>query len=92
MLLNLPFYPNTGDGRQCYQVAMQSVLKHFLGKEFSREELDHLTGRKTEFWTWTAQIVPVLESLDDEDVEVQRIVGARMLADALSIVRSLAKS
>lgn len=63
MLLPFPFYPNTGDGRQCYQVAMQVVLKHFLGKDFSREELDALTERKTEFWTWTAQIVPVLHDL-----------------------------
>ena len=63
-VLEIPFYTNnSGDGNQCYQVAMQSVLKHFLGKEFSLEELDKLTRRKEGKWTATAQIVPVLYDL-----------------------------
>jgi len=45
------------------QVAMKSVLKHFLGKNFSLEELDKLTGRKTGLWTWTSQGVTVLDDL-----------------------------
>ncbi len=63
MLLNIPFYENKGDGNQCMQVAMQSVLKYFLNKEYSLEELDKLTRRKAGFWTWTSQIVPVLHNL-----------------------------
>jgi len=42
---------------------MQSVLKHFLDKEYSLDELDKLTGRKDGFFTWTSQIVPVLYDL-----------------------------
>jgi len=60
MKLDLPFYENKGDGQQCMQVAMQIVLKHFLDKEFSLEELDLLTKRKEGKWTWTPQIVSVL--------------------------------
>ena len=39
---------------------MKTVLKHFLHKDVSLEELDTLTGRKTGFWTWTSQVVTVL--------------------------------
>jgi hypothetical protein len=63
-ILKVPFYANTsGDGNQCYQVAMQSTLKYFLGKEFSLEELDKLTRRKDGKWTATSQIVPTLYDL-----------------------------
>jgi hypothetical protein len=46
MLLNIPFYKNDNDGMQCMQVAMKSVLKYFLNKYFSLDELDILTKRK----------------------------------------------
>lgn len=63
-LLDVPFYPNTtGDGNQCYQVAMKSVIKYFLNKEMSSEELDKLTKRKEGFWTYTPQVVPPLYDL-----------------------------
>ena len=45
------------------QVAMKSVLKHFLDKDFSLEDLDKLTGRKNGLWTWTTQVVTVLHDL-----------------------------
>ncbi|MBU3941267.1 MAG: peptidase C39 family protein [Nanoarchaeota archaeon] len=63
MLLKIPFYENNGDGNQCMQVAMKSVLKYFLDKDFSLSELDNLTGRKEDFWTYTSQIVSVLYDL-----------------------------
>lgn len=63
MLLNIPFYQNNKEGNQCAQVAMQSVIKHFLNKEFSLDELDKLTGRKPNLWTWTSQIASVLCNL-----------------------------
>ncbi len=62
-MLNLPFYVNNGDGNQCYQVAMQSVLKYFLNKEFDVVDLDRLTERKPEKWTATTQILPALYDL-----------------------------
>ena len=63
MILKIPFYENKGDGNQCMQVAMKSVLKHFLDKDFSLAELDKLTGRKENLWTWTSQVVTVLHDL-----------------------------
>jgi len=63
VMLNVPFYANTGDGSQCYQVAMQSALKYFLSEDFSVETLDKLTNRKKDKWTATTQIVPALYEL-----------------------------
>ncbi len=63
MNLSVPFYENREDGNQCMQVAMKSVLKHFLDKDFSLKDLDKLTGRKNGLWTWTSQIVTVLHDL-----------------------------
>jgi hypothetical protein len=60
MIQKIPFYENNGDGNQCMQVAMKCVLKHFLDKEFSLDELDKLTGRKKNLWTYTPQIVSAL--------------------------------
>ena len=62
-LLNVPFYINEGDGTVCYRVAMQSVLKYFLGKEYSLNELIRLTDKKPGKWTSTTQIVPALHDL-----------------------------
>jgi hypothetical protein len=42
---------------------MQSVLKHFLGKEFPLDYLDKISGRKPGLWTGTVQIVPPLYDL-----------------------------
>jgi hypothetical protein len=63
MITPVPFYENKGDGNQCMQVTMKSILKHFLDKDFSLEELDKLTERKTGLWTWTSQVVIVLYDL-----------------------------
>ena len=60
MILNVPLYENNKDGNQCMQASMQSVLKYYLNKEFSLEELDILTNRKPNLWTYTPQIVSVL--------------------------------
>ncbi|MBI1973607.1 hypothetical protein HYS54_02235 [Candidatus Micrarchaeota archaeon] len=63
MILKIPFYPDAGDGKQCAQVCMQMVLKHFLDKEFSVGELVQLTNRAEGLWTWPPQIVVALHDL-----------------------------
>ena len=63
MKIDVPFYTNDGNGKQCMQVAMQCVLKHFLHVEYSLEELDHITKRKDEYWTWTSQVAVALDDL-----------------------------
>ncbi|MDX9970375.1 MAG: hypothetical protein RBS56_00505 [Candidatus Gracilibacteria bacterium] len=63
MQLNIPFFLNDNDGNQCMQVTMKTVLKYFLDKDFTLEELDKLTGRKNGLWTWTTQAITVLDDL-----------------------------
>ena len=63
MIVNIPYFENNNNGKQCMQVAMKCVLKYFLNKDFSLDKLDKLTGRKNNFWTYTFQIVPVLYDL-----------------------------
>jgi len=63
MRLNIPFYKNDEEGNQCVQVAMKTVLKYFLKKDYSLDKLDKLTGRREGKWTWTFQMVPVLHDL-----------------------------
>lgn len=60
ILLDVPFYKNDDVGIQCMQVTMQCVLKYYLGIETTLNELDILSNRKDEYWTWTSQIVPAL--------------------------------
>ena len=62
-MLQIPFFENSGDGNQCLQVAMKSVIKYFLDKDISLSELDKMTERKEGKWTWTSQIVTVLYDL-----------------------------
>lgn len=42
---------------------MQVVVKHFLGRDLSLAELDKLTGRSPQEWTWTTQCVSVLHQM-----------------------------
>lgn len=62
-MLEVPFYEQTGAGKQCMQVTMQSVLKYFFGKKYSLSELDKITERKPRKWTWTPQIVNAFHNL-----------------------------
>ena len=55
MILDVPFYTNAGDGRQCLQASLQSLIKYYLNTDYSLEELDELTGRKPAQWSWTVQ-------------------------------------
>ncbi|MGM5487971.1 MAG: peptidase C39 family protein [Nanobdellota archaeon] len=63
MILDIPFYTNSGT--QCSQVAMKNVLEYF-GKMYSLSQLDHATGRRDSFYTWTTQNVAALFNLGME--------------------------
>lgn len=63
MITDLPFYKNDGDGNQCLQVCGKIVIKHFLDRDCSLDELDELTGRKAGLWTYTPQIVSILDDV-----------------------------
>ncbi|MDD4353852.1 MAG: hypothetical protein PHN56_05340, partial [Candidatus Nanoarchaeia archaeon] len=60
-MIDLPFYEN--DGNSCMQACMRTAIKFFLNKEYSLRELDLLTKRKDDYWTWTPQGVIALHEL-----------------------------
>ena len=61
--MQIPFYPNTGDGTHCWQAALKMALKYFEPeKDFSYEELDEITAKQEGKWTWpTAGMLWLLE-------------------------------
>lgn len=61
--LDIPFYKNDEAWLQCVQVIMKTAIKYFLNKDYSLEELDEITWRKWEFWTWYSQAIPPLYNL-----------------------------
>jgi hypothetical protein len=63
IMLDVPFYKNSGDGKRCFQTAMNSAIKYFLDEDFPLKDLDIMTGRKTGKWTFTTQIIPALYEL-----------------------------
>lgn len=49
----VPFYENTPDNTHCFQAALRMVLKYFLPEqEYSWEELETITVKKKDGWTW----------------------------------------
>jgi len=51
--LKVPFYGNTEDNTHCYQACFKTILKYYFpNNEYSWEELDRLTGKKKDKWTW----------------------------------------
>lgn len=49
----IPFFSNTEDNTHCFQAAIQIVLKYFLPQEeYSIEELDRITAKVKDLWTW----------------------------------------
>lgn len=62
--IKVPFRVAIGDPDRCYEAAMQSVLLYYYpDSAITLDELDRLVGRKPGFWTWTCQLVPVMDHL-----------------------------
>lgn len=50
---DVPFYSNTSDDTHCFQAALKMVLKYFQpDKEFSWEDLERISAKKKDLWTW----------------------------------------
>lgn len=50
---NVPFYGNTPDDTHCFQAALRMILKYFYtDEEYSWEELDKITAKEPNLWTW----------------------------------------
>jgi len=53
MNLTIPFYSNTPDGTHCFQAALKMVAKYFwLQEECTWDELDTITAKTENRWTW----------------------------------------
>lgn len=59
----VPFFANLPDGTHCYQAALKMVLTYFINKEWSDEELDQITQKLKDKWTWpTASLIWLLKN------------------------------
>lgn len=68
---NVPFYPNTLDDTHCFQAAIRSVLKYFLpDKEYTWVELEIMTAKKEDLWTWPTQGLITLHRLGFEIIDM----------------------
>lgn len=61
--MNIPFYPNTGDGTHCFQAALMMALGYFEPEhEFTYAELDAISQKLPGKWTWpTAAMLWLME-------------------------------
>ncbi len=51
--MDIPFFPNTGDGTHCLQAALKMALAvHMPGRSFTYEELDVISMKLPGLWTW----------------------------------------
>lgn len=49
----IPFYSNTSDNLHCFEASLRMILKYFKPKkEYSWKEMDNITGKKPNLWTW----------------------------------------
>lgn len=54
--MDVPFFPNTGDGTHCFQAALRMVLAKLMPrKSFGYEDLDIISGKQPGKWTWPTQ-------------------------------------
>jgi hypothetical protein len=61
--MDIPFFPNTGDGTHCFQAAMRMALAVLWPERtFTYEELDHISMKLPGLWTWpTAAMLWMIE-------------------------------
>lgn len=51
--MEVPFFANSQDNTHCFQAALAMILKAFWPeREFTWEELDEISGKKGDLWTW----------------------------------------
>ena len=59
----VPFFPNTAEGKHCYQAALAMIFKHFRPDEdYTYAELDRISDKVPGKWTWpTAAMLWMLD-------------------------------
>ncbi len=68
----IPFYTNTPDNTHCFQAAIKILAKHFWpAEEYSWEELDKITAKAKDLWTWHMAGVLWLQKKGVEIVDIE---------------------
>jgi len=53
IIKSVPFFSNTKDNTHCYQACLKMILGYFIAdRRWSWEELDQLTNKLPNMWTW----------------------------------------
>ncbi|MFA6602829.1 MAG: cysteine peptidase family C39 domain-containing protein [Candidatus Shapirobacteria bacterium] len=79
----IPFYSNTPDNTHCFQAAIKMIAKYYWpNEEYSWEELEVVTNKVKDLWTWPMAGVLWLQSkgltvLDIEIFDYQEFVDKK---------------
>ena len=69
--IDIPFYSNTEDDTHCFQAVIKSILKYYFpSKKYTWEELDKITDKAPDEWTWP---MAGLMSLKDMGLEIKNV-------------------
>jgi hypothetical protein len=61
---DIPFFANTPDDTHCFQASLKIVLKYFFpDKDFTFEELDKMTDKPLNKWTWPSAGLVALKKM-----------------------------
>jgi len=83
MNTSIPFYHNTPDKTHCFQACIKMLAKHYWSKEnYLWEELDKLTAKAKDLWTWPMAGVlwmqqKGVEVIDIETFDYKRFVNEK---------------
>lgn len=79
------FFPNKDDNTHCFQACFKMVLKYFEPqKDFTWEELDEISAKKKDKWTWTMAGILWLKGNDYDVKNVEPFDYAEFSRDAKS--------
>lgn len=72
MKLAIPFYSNTPDDTHCFQACLKMALKYFLpNRDFSWRELDKMSAKKKNLWTWPIAAILNLKKLGFDIIVIE---------------------
>lgn len=70
-MADVPFFGNPDD-THCFQAVIRMLLKYYFPKrEYSWSELDELTGKKEELWTWPLHAMLRLKDMGFEMINME---------------------
>ncbi len=85
----VPFYSNTSDNTHCYQAALRMVLKYFFpNEEYSWEQLDKVTEKLENLWTWPMAGWIYLEKKGVEVIVIDPFDYKRFIKEGLGYIKN----